>query len=131
MRTRLKGVLTALHAMRMDLDSFFKENEEALRFLKLKDELGWVDTYQWRLMKSLEAFYNAEKTIGRMVQALPRVKKSKLDRTIEVTKKDLLINLLNMISNRLEVLMIDEEEVSIEVLLELQEVLSKITQSSE
>lgn len=117
--------------MRMDLDSFFKENEEALRFLKLKDELGWVDTYQWRLMKSLEAFYNAEKTIGRMVQALPRVKKSKLDRTIEVTKKDLLINLLNMISNRLEVLMIDEEEVSIEVLLELQEVLSKITQSSE
>lgn len=113
--------------MRMKLDSLFKENEEALTALKLKDSQGWVDTYHWKLTKSLESLFNIEKLLGRMVQALPKAKKTKTEHIIHMTKKDLLITLLNMISSRLESVIMDEE-VDINVLLELQEVLGKLSE---
>lgn len=129
MRSELKKILSDLHAMRMRLDSFFNENAEALVTYKLKDGV-WSDTYSWKIGKSLESLFSIEKTIGRMVQALPKVKKSKTEHIEQMTKADLLRNLLNMIGDRLEQIMISPEDIDISVLLELQEVLVKLKEDN-
>lgn len=129
MRSELKKILSDLHAMRMRLDTFFNENAEALVTYKLKDGI-WSDTYQWKLDKSLESLFYIEKLIIRMCQGLPKVKRSKTEHIEQMTKADLLRNLLNMIGDRLEEVMINPEDISIETLLELQEVLVKLKEDN-
>lgn len=125
MKSELKKALADLHTVEMELNRLYTSNEEYLKGVFIADDL-WRDTAQWKYFKSLESIFNAKKCLNKIYQVLPKVKKSKLDHVIAITKQDLLINILNLLSEKAEAVMMDVDDTPIEVLLELQEVLYKI-----
>jgi len=113
----------------MELEHLYSANMDVIKTVLIKDDLGYNDTAEWKYHKSLQQIFHSKKILGKIAQTLPRSKKPKTEHIIDMTKRDLLINLLNLLSNRLEAAMIDDEDINIETLLQLQEFLTKLKEN--